>query len=91
MDTEYGTLDKEFLKTSVLGISKRLGPLETKLTLQAIDENRMKDFINFTLVYYDKTYNKGLHNREILDIKQINLDKIAPSENAKAIIEFMKK
>lgn len=90
LDEEYGKLDKEFLKTSVLGISKRLGPLETKLTLQAIDENRMKDFINQVLVYYDKTYAKGLHNREILNIKQINLNKIAPTENAKAIIEFMK-
>jgi tRNA 2-selenouridine synthase len=90
LNKEYGKLDKDFLKNAVQGIGKKLGPLETKLTLQAIEESRMKDFINQVLVYYDKTYLKGLHNREILNVKQINLDKIAPKENAKAIIEFIK-
>ena len=90
LNEDYGNLNKEFLKESVIRITKRLGPLETKLTLQAIDESRMKDFINQVLVYYDKTYAKGLNNREILNIKQINLNKIAPRENAKAIIEFLK-
>jgi tRNA 2-selenouridine synthase len=90
LNEDYGNLNKEFLKESVIRISKRLGPLETKLTLQAIDEGRMKDFINQVLVYYDKTYQKGLINREVLNIKIIKLDKIAPKENAKAIIEFLK-
>jgi tRNA 2-selenouridine synthase len=90
LNEDYGNLDKEFLKESVIRIAKRLGPLETKLTLHAIDEGRMKDFINQVLIYYDKTYQKGLLNREILNIKIIHLDKIAPKENAKAIIEFMK-
>ena len=84
----YGNLDKDFLKESVLRITKRLGPLETKLTLAAIDEGRMKDFIRQVLVYYDKTYLKGLHNREILNMRVINLEKINPKENAKAILKF---
>ncbi|MDA9555636.1 tRNA 2-selenouridine(34) synthase MnmH [Pelobium sp.] len=89
LDQEYGKLDKDFLKAAVSSITKKLGPLETKLTLQAIDENRMKDFINQVLVYYDKTYLKGLNNREILNVKTLNLDKIDTIENAKAIINFV--
>ena len=91
LNEEYGTLDKDFLKASVTRISKRLGPLETKLTLQAIDEDRMKDFIKQVLVYYDKTYEKGLNNREILNLQTINLEKINPKENANAILNFMNK
>lgn len=91
LNEEYGFLDKDFLKESVLRITKRLGPLETKLTLQAIDENRMKDFINQVLVYYDKAYLKGLNNRAILNVETLNLDKIDPIENAKAILKFINK
>lgn len=89
LNEDYGNLDKDFLKESVLRITKRLGPLETKLTLAAIDEGRMKDFIRQVLVYYDKTYLRGLHNREILNMQVINLEKINPKENAKAILKFI--
>ena len=89
LNQDYGHLDKEFLKDSVLRIAKRLGPLETKLTLAAIDEGRMKDFIEQVLVYYDKTYLKGLNNRTVLNIKQLELEKINPIENAKAIIALV--
>lgn len=91
LNEDYGTLDKVFLKESVLRIAKRLGPLETKLTLQAIDEGKMKDFINQVLVYYDKTYQKGLNNRTILNLQTIDLEKIDPKENAKAILKFINK
>ncbi|TKB96344.1 tRNA 2-selenouridine(34) synthase MnmH [Pedobacter cryophilus] len=91
LNEDYGSLDKDFLKESVLRIAKRLGPLETKLTLQAIDEGRMKDFINQVLVYYDKTYQKGLNNRAVLNLQTIGLEKINPKENAKAILKFIDK
>lgn len=90
LNEDYGYLDKYFLKESVLRIQKRLGPLETKLTLQAIDDGRMKDFIRQVLVYYDKTYAKGIKNREHQNIFNIEIPKINPLENAKAILEFMK-
>ncbi|MBD3748027.1 MAG: tRNA 2-selenouridine(34) synthase MnmH [Sphingobacteriales bacterium] len=90
LNEDYGNLDKDFLKTSVLRIQKRLGPLETKLTLQAIDEGRMKDFIRQVLVYYDKTYAKGINNREHQNIFTLEISKINPLENAKAILEYKK-
>lgn len=91
LNQDYGSLDKEFLKESVLRIAKRLGPLETKVTLAAIDEGRMKDFIEQVLVYYDKTYLKGLNNRAVLNIKQLDLETINPKENAKTIIALVTK
>jgi tRNA 2-selenouridine synthase len=89
LNQDYSHLDKEFLKESVLRIAKRLGPLETKLTLEAIDEGRMKDFIEQVLVYYDKTYLKGLNNRAVLNIQTIELEKINPIENAKAVMALV--
>jgi tRNA 2-selenouridine synthase len=89
LNQDYSHLDKEFLKDSVLRIAKRLGPLETKLTLVAIDEGRMKDFIEQVLVYYDKTYLKGLNNRAVLNIQTIELEKINPIENAKAVMALV--
>ncbi len=86
LDRDYGRLDKEFLKESVLKISKRLGPNETKITLQAIEENRMKDFIKQVLVYYDKTYQRSQEKREKASIHHLPLEKINPVENAKAVI-----
>ncbi len=88
LNDDYGVLDKEFLKESVLKISKRLGPNETKLSLLAIDENRMKDFIRQVLVYYDKTYQRGQEKREKSTIHSLPLERIAPSENAKTIITY---
>jgi tRNA 2-selenouridine synthase len=91
LNHDYGVLDKAFLIESVLKISKRLGPNETKLTIQAIEENRMKDFIKQVLVYYDKTYQRGQEKREKATIHHIDLDKINANENAKAIITLCNK
>ncbi|MBK0381690.1 tRNA 2-selenouridine(34) synthase MnmH [Pedobacter sp. SD-b] len=90
LNQHYGKLDRTFLKTAVLGISKRLGPLETKLTLCAIEEGRMEDFIDQVLVYYDKTYFKGLIKREKRSINALKIDKINFKENAKFIINLKK-
>ena len=83
LNDDYGVLDNEFLKESVLKITKRLGPNETKLSLQAIDENRMKDFIRQVLVYYDKTYQRSQEKRDKSTIHSLSLHKIDPQENAK--------
>jgi len=84
----YGVLDKAFLKDSVIKISKRLGPNESKLCIQAIEEGNTKEFISLVLVYYDKTYANGLSKRKQEDIYEINFSKINPISNAKAIIDF---
>jgi tRNA 2-selenouridine synthase len=64
---EYGKLDKEKLINAVVRIKKRLGGLETKESVNALIEGRIKDCFRILLTYYDKWYSKGLHNRENLD------------------------
>jgi tRNA 2-selenouridine synthase len=60
---EYGDLDKDFLIESTERIGRRLGPEQTKAAITAIREGRMADFIRQVLIYYDKTYMKGLNSR----------------------------
>ncbi|WP_420149015.1 tRNA 2-selenouridine(34) synthase MnmH [Spirosoma sp.] len=60
---EYGKLDNEFLIACTERIQKRLGPLQTKQAIAAIQENRMDDFIRLVLVYYDKAYRNALSKR----------------------------
>ncbi len=60
---EYGVLDPGFLAERTLQIHKRLGPEQTKHAVAAIQEGRIEDFISLVLVYYDKTYQRGLNSR----------------------------
>jgi tRNA 2-selenouridine synthase len=82
---EYGGLDKDFLIESTERIGRRLGPEQTKNAIAAIREDRMADFIRQVLVYYDKTYRKGLTGRELCRIVTI----VAPDGNAKANAEHL--
>lgn len=61
---EYGVLDAGFLAERTQQIHKRLGPEQTKQAIAAIQEGRIADFIRIVLVYYDKTYHRGLGTRD---------------------------
>jgi tRNA 2-selenouridine synthase len=84
---EYGGLDKDFLIESTERIGKRLGPEQTKNAITAIREDRMADFIRQVLVYYDKTYQKGLITRNPDNIVTI----IASDGNANANAGLLRK
>jgi tRNA 2-selenouridine synthase len=88
LESVYGVLDKDFLIASVLKIAKRLGPVETQKTIQAIKESCMADFIRQVLYYYDKTYQHGQNNRDASTIHDIGRETTDPVENAKAIVSF---
>ncbi len=84
--SEYGTLDKEFLKTCTEKIWKRLGPEQTKNAVTAIDEGRMADFIRIVLVYYDKTYRNGISKRQPENIIEIECAGTNAEVNAHIVI-----
>ena len=71
--SEYGSCEKEKLITAIMRIQKRLGPLETKTAIGFLLEGNYRGCFQVLLKYYDKLYNKALHNRE--DIKTL-LNKI---------------
>ncbi len=85
LDSAYGVLDKDFLTASVLKIAKRLGPVQTQQTVQAIQEGRMPDFIRQVLHYYDKTYQHEQNNLTTRLVEKVSLATINPMANARAL------
>ncbi|MBX2889103.1 MAG: tRNA 2-selenouridine(34) synthase MnmH [Ferruginibacter sp.] len=61
---EYGMLDKSQLMEAVSRIKKRLGPNETKMVLEHLENGNIHDAFEILLRYYDKLYGKALNNRE---------------------------
>lgn len=86
--TEYGALDKDFLTDCTMRVRKRLGPEQTRDAIQAINEDRMADFIRLLLVYYDKTYQKGLSTRLPGQVFTIDCDNTETVDNALKIKDF---
>lgn len=77
---EYGDCDKEKLIEAVERISKRLGGLDTKNTIEFLQNGNIPDAFRILLNYYDKRYLKGLHNREVLSslLTKISSEKVTP-------------
>ena len=63
LSAEYGKFEKEKLVNAIIRIQKRLGGLETKMAINHLLENNHKECFRILLKYYDKYYEKGLHNR----------------------------
>jgi tRNA 2-selenouridine synthase len=85
---EYGVLDAEFLSECTARIQKRLGPEQTKNTLEAIKEGRMADFVSNLLVYYDKKYTQGLEKRDKETVFFMQIEDHECSRTAQKIKEF---
>lgn len=84
---EYGGLDKNFLIECTERIKKRLGPEQTKNAIAAIRDDRMADFISQVLVYYDKTYRRGLSDRDPATIEQLILPGNDATANARLLLK----
>jgi tRNA 2-selenouridine synthase len=85
---EYGGLDKKFLIESTERIARRLGPEQAKAAITAIQEDRMADFIRHVLVYYDKTYLKGLVSRDPNNIIPIAATNGDPEQNTTQLLSI---
>lgn len=60
----YGRYTEDELVSSISRISNRLGGMETKLAINFLFQNNVKESFRILLTYYDKWYNKGLQNRK---------------------------
>lgn len=74
--TEYAKRNTEMLKESILRISKRLGDLNAKKSIQLLDEEKFYKVALISLHYYDKFYLKGMkkRNNEVVQIKFLSTD-----------------
>jgi tRNA 2-selenouridine synthase len=84
--TTYGNFDHEGVIESVKRITKKLGGQHAKAALEAYEAGDLKKATEIVLVYYDKTYNFGLSKRNPAQVKQMDMQKIEPWENAKMLI-----
>lgn len=85
---EYGSLDKKFLIEKTRKITKRLGPQHAQHAIEAIEEDRMADFIRTVLVYYDKAYRHGMNKRESVQVFTLNMDYENASVSADKLIKI---
>ncbi|HVA99555.1 MAG TPA: tRNA 2-selenouridine(34) synthase MnmH [Bacteroidia bacterium] len=67
----YGKFSVEALKGSIFKIKKRLGGLQTKLAVEAVEKNDLETVCKICLAYYDKSYDFGLSQRENKQIEKI--------------------
>jgi tRNA 2-selenouridine synthase len=84
---EYSTYPPEFLKTSLLKISKRLGGDKTRDAIDAIERGDFAKAIEIVLHYYDKAYMFGLKKRESKNIIYVDADSDNIETNALKILE----
>lgn len=61
---DYGSHPEEKLINAIVRIQKRLGPNETKMSINYIVEGNIEQSFRILLSYYDKLYAKSLQNRD---------------------------
>lgn len=80
---EYGSYPKEKLYIAIQRISKKLGGLNCKAALEALDGGRFHEVAALCLSYYDKTYLRGLEAKKTTtQVKAISID---PSYTEEAV------
>ncbi|MEO8404528.1 MAG: tRNA 2-selenouridine(34) synthase MnmH [Chitinophagaceae bacterium] len=87
---EYCSLDKNFLIESTERIRKRLGPLNFKNAIEAINEDRFADFIKLVLLYYDKAYRAALTNKAKELVAPVIVEQPEPLTIAEKLKEMSK-
>ncbi|MBE7508840.1 MAG: tRNA 2-selenouridine(34) synthase MnmH [Bacteroidia bacterium] len=71
----YGCFDRESLAACTEKIKKRLGGLRLKNALEALEENRLSDWCDIVMEYYDKTYAHSNMQRDANKIIRIATQK----------------
>ncbi|MGE0569457.1 MAG: tRNA 2-selenouridine(34) synthase MnmH [Bacteroidia bacterium] len=87
---DYGKFDSNLLRASILKISKRMGPEQTKNCLSALEENDLKTVCEICLEYYDKSYDFGLSKRENTSIEKVFFDTLDVKLIAEKLVQKIK-
>jgi tRNA 2-selenouridine synthase len=83
---EYGTFPVQHLREAVQRISKRLGNLDTRHALEALDNGDLATVVRLTLRYYDKAYNYPYLQKPSAQVTRIETTEDNPAANAQRII-----
>jgi tRNA 2-selenouridine synthase len=87
----YSHFGDDKLEISILRISKRLGGLNTTLSLEALARKDYELIADLTLNYYDKYYEAGVGRRVPDTVVRIASDTVDPEINADLILSYKSK
>ena len=86
--SEYAELNTDELKDAIGRIQKKLGSLNTKICLEAIDKKDFETAVDYALSYYDKAYSKGLGTRQSDTLFPVELKGMDTENNAGQVLLF---
>ena len=86
----YGKFDKTDLINAVIRIRKRLGGLDTKLTINFLLEDNVQEAFSILLKYYDKYYERS-NLAEAKPINKIQMPNINAVNNADMLLNWANK
>ena len=86
---EYANADKTILSDAILKISKRLGDLNTRKSLEFLDHDNFYEVAMLMLSYYDKSYLQVLSHRDQKKVFQIKFDTTNHCKNASIIRDYI--
>ncbi len=88
---EYGNRKKQELINAIMRIQKRLGNLETKNAINFLLEKDTVSSFRILLRYYDKQYDKGLHNRGNINelLQKITCENVDAKINTKLLLKHI--
>lgn len=87
---EYAFIDKKMLEEAVHKIERKLGVLQTKQCLEAIQLENYEFVADITLDYYDKGYEFGNAKRIPGTIEDFIIEKDEPEKTAQFLLEKIK-
>jgi tRNA 2-selenouridine synthase len=83
---EYAVCEKQKLADAIHRIAKRLGGQNEQLAVRLLDEGNYAEVARIALHYYDKSYLKGLAERDQNRVITLTIPTINYKENAKRIL-----
>lgn len=91
LEKDYIDVDNNALVESIQRISKRLGGLKTKQSLENLEQRNYYQVALICLDYYDKYYLKGLRKREQSKVCMIEANTVDTLLNTQKILDSWKK
>jgi tRNA 2-selenouridine synthase len=90
--SQYGSFVKEDLIAATIRIQKRLGGLETKNTIQHLEQGEILSAFHILLKYYDKWYDKFTKQsaEPTLQLIKLTAKEVNATDNAKILLALNK-
>lgn len=85
---EYALFDPQRLENAIHRITKKLGGLNARLSIEALSRKDYATVADLLLIYYDKAYLKGLSFRDENKVFKLSVEDEDPEIIAKSVLKF---